>query len=102
MRLNKKLAKKIIGNVNKENKFFCSNEEVFSNLKNLKKGIEKMDNKIFSHHAQKGKNDFSNWVKECIGDVRLADGLIGLSKKSSSKKIESRITYIERYLEKKA
>ena len=102
MRLNKKLAKKIIGNVNKENKFFCSNGEVFSNLNNLKKGLEKMDNKTFLHHTKKGKNDFSNWIKECIEDVRLADGLIGLNKKSSSKKIESRIAYIERYLEKKA
>jgi len=102
MRLNKKLAKKILKNVNKKNKFFCSNGEVFSNLDDLKKGLEKMDNKTFLHHARKGKNDFSNWIKECIGDVRLADGLVGLNKKSSSKKIESRITYIERYLEKKA
>jgi len=102
MRLSKKLAKNFLKNVDEESKFFCSDGKVFSNLNDLKKGLDKMNKKTFLHHTGQGKNDFSNWISGAIGDARLADGLKGLGKKSSSKKIGSRITYIERYLEKKA
>jgi hypothetical protein len=100
MRLNKKFAKRILGSVDKGSRFSCSNGSVFSNLANLGEGIEEMSDEVFSHHVEQGRNDFSNWIRECIGDSRLADGLIGLDKNGALKKIGSRISYIERYLEK--
>jgi len=100
MRLNNKLARKILGNVDEGKNFFCSDGKVFSNLKDLEKGLEEMSNEVFLHHTNEGRNDFANWISECLDDVRLADSLIGADKESALKKIGARITYIERYLEK--
>lgn len=101
MRLNKELATKILGGVDEGRRFYCHDGKFFCSLGELKDGIKNMSNDIFAHHTGPGRNDFSNWVRECVGDVRLADGLIGLDKESALKKIGARITYIEKYLEKK-
>ena len=100
MRLNEKLAKKILGDVEEGSRFFCNKGKVFSNLEDLKKDLKDMDDEVFLHHVKEERNDFSSWIRECIGDIRLADSLIGLDKKSALKKIEARITYVEKYLEK--
>ena len=100
MRLNKELAKKILSDVEEGGRFFCNDGKVFSNLDDLIEDLKSMDDEVFLHHAGQGRNDFSSWIRECLGDVRLADGLIGLDKKDALKKIGSRITYIEKYLEK--
>lgn len=100
MRLNKELAEKILGDVGEGRRFFCSDGKVFSNLEDLKEDIKKMSDEVFLHHTGEGRNDFSNWICECVGDARLADGLIGLDKDATLKKIKSRIRYVERYLEK--
>jgi hypothetical protein len=100
MRLNKKLAKKILGDVEEGNRFFCSDGKVFSNLEDLKEGIKEMSDEVFLHHTGEGRNDFSNWISGCLGDVRLADSLVGLDREATLKKIRARLDYIERYLEK--
>lgn len=100
MRLNKELAQKIIGDVDSENGFLLDDGKIFSNLGDLKEGMKEMSDEIFFHHTGEGRNDFSNWIYECIGDARLADGIINLDKGSVLKKIRSRISYIEVYLEK--
>ena len=101
MRLNKRLAKKILGEVDEERRFFVDDGRILSSLKNLWTAVDVMDEGCFRHHVNKEKNDFSTWIRECLGDVRLADGLIGLDKNASLKKIGARITYIDRYLDKK-
>ena len=101
MRLNKELAQRILGDIEEGRRFFCSDGKIFSNLEDLRRDIGEMSDEIFFHHVEKGRNDFSNWVRECFGDVRLADGLIGLDRKSALKKIEARISYVKKYLEKK-
>ncbi len=100
MKLNKKLAERILDNVKEENRFYCNDGKSFSNLYDLQKEIMDMDDDIFSHHSEQGRNDFSNWVQDCLGDSKLAEELIGLDKRSSLKKIGARISYIEKYLEK--
>ncbi|MDH3353140.1 MAG: DUF5752 family protein [Nanoarchaeota archaeon] len=102
MKLSKKLGKKILGDVEDGCNFFCSNGKVFSNLGDLKKDLKKMNDESFFHHTGHGRNDFSNWIGECLGDVDLANELVGLDKKGSLKKIESRMKYIKNYLEGKA
>jgi hypothetical protein len=101
MRLNVGLAEKILGSVGEGNRFFSKDGRIFSGLRDLQNGLKTMGNDIFLRHAEKNGNDFSNWVRECIGDTRLADGIIGLDKDATLKKIEARINYIEKYLEKK-
>jgi|APSaa5957512576_1039674.scaffolds.fasta_scaffold01817_6 hypothetical protein len=100
MRLNKKLAEKILGNVNEEHKFSYIDGVTFYNLEDLRIAIDKMKDKAFLDYVNEGENHFSNWVRACVGDARLADGLVGLDRKSALKKIGARIRYIQKYLEK--
>ena len=100
MRLNEELAQKILGDVDCGNGFLLDDGKIFCNLVDLEEGMKEMSDEVFFHHTGEGRNDFSNWIYECIGDVRLADGIIDLDKYSVLKKIGSRITYIGRYLEK--
>lgn len=100
MRLNKELAKRILGNVEGGKEFFCNGGKVFYSLRDLAEGLRNMNNNAFSYHTGEGRNDFSNWIRESFGDVRLADGIIGLDREETFGKIESRIVYIEKYLEK--
>ena len=101
MRLNVETAKRILGDVSEGNRFFCNDGKFFSNLCDLKDDIPNMSNEAFLHHTGQGRNDFANWIRDCLGDSKLADELVGLDKKDSSKKIGSRISYIEKYLAKK-
>ncbi len=101
MRLNKNLANKILGNTENECQFLSSDGDSFSSLKDLWRGIKKMDDNTFLYHTDKGKNDFSNWIRRCLGDARLADSLIGLNRKKSLDKIGARIIYVEKYIEGK-
>ncbi len=101
MRLNLELAMKILNDVDEGHRFFCENGSIFSNLKDLEIGFKNMSNEIFLHHTEGGKNDFADWIRGCLGDIRLADSLVGLDKNAALKKISSRIDYIEKYLEKR-
>ena len=101
MRLNVGIAEKILGDVGDGSRFFATNGKIFASLVDLKNGLREMSEEHFFHHVREGGNDFSNWIRECLGDVRLADSLIGLDKDKAVKKIASRIAYIERYLKNK-
>ena len=100
MRLDKGLAEKILGDVSDSHKFSYIDGITFSNLEDLRIAFEKMKDKVFWDYVNEGENHFSNWVRSCVGDVRLADGLIGLDRKSALKKIGARIRYVQKYLEK--
>ena len=100
MKLTKKLAKKVLSNVKESDRFYCNNGIYLSNLYDLWKEMENMDDRVFSYHARQGRNDFSSWIGDCLGDSKLAEDLVGLGRRSSWKKIGARISYIEKYLEK--
>ncbi len=102
MRLTKELAEKILDDVEEESKFLCEDGHSFSNLYDLREDIMDMDDETFCYHTERGMNDFSNWIRDCLGDSKLADELIGLDKENSLKKIGARISHIEKYLKRQA
>lgn len=101
MRLNRKAAKRILSDTNNDCRFFSADGKKSSNLRDLWEVINSMDSGTFLIHTGKGENDFSSWIRGCLGDVRLADGIVGLDRKATLKKIGARITYVEKYLEGK-
>jgi len=52
--------------------FWCNDGRVLRNLKGLASALKEMKKDIYSYHANAEKNDFSNWVRDVIGDVALA------------------------------
>lgn len=62
----------LLRDVQPENCFWCCNGMIFKNLYELESGLKNMSDEVYAYHAGVEKNDFSNWINDIIGDVRLA------------------------------
>ena len=58
--------------VAQENAFFLQNGKVLNSVRELYDEIHKMPESVFFHHVTPERNDFSNWVKDVVGDKTLA------------------------------
>lgn len=57
---------------------FCLHDgKILKNLKDLIKSLDTMPDDIYHFHANSSKNDFSNWVRDIIGEPELSLGLLG-------------------------
>lgn len=59
-------------NVSPETVFYVSNGKILNNIKELYHEINQMPDDVFFHHVNADKNDFSNWVREVMGEKALA------------------------------
>ena len=67
------------------------------NLHELADALEIMDENTFKHHVTKGRNDFSNWVKDIIGDVGLSNGLLkARTRKKAFEAVNQRIEQLKK------
>ena len=55
-----------------EKRFWCYDGRVLQNLVELKSALETMSDEDFHYHVNDYKNDYSRWVKDVIGDNKLA------------------------------
>lgn len=69
-------AKSILSDVNPEHKFNLHMGTSILSLEELAEALEIMDDISFKHHVTKEKNDFSNWVRDIIGDIDLSNDLL--------------------------
>ena len=71
----KQKAKEFLADVPEEHVFRCYDGASFKNMQELKNGLESMSDESFTHHSNMEKRDFSNWVRDVIGDGKLAKDL---------------------------
>ena len=81
----KKIIKKIsvkdssqpknIVNAYNEKCFFVHNGPVLCNLPDLLRELKYMSDAQFTHHVNREKNDFANWVEEVLQDRECARAL---------------------------
>jgi len=84
----KKTAKKITTRrVKPEQYFYACNGCVIKNIKELAKEIRNMDENVFRHHVNQEKNDFANWVKEVIGNKKIAEEIGKITDKEKTELI---------------
>lgn len=89
-------AIRILDDVPQENRFWCCNGRVLSNLYELEIALIGMSDEVFNHHVTGDNNDFSNWVRDVINDKVLAKKLVKAdSRTKASKIVTSRIDQIE-------
>ena len=94
--LTKEEARKYLSNTPQEQCFWLKDGGVLKNLEDLAHTFPNMSDETFKHHVNNGKNDFSNWVKDVIGDKKLAHELLGSKNKISSlKKLRSRLNSLK-------
>ena len=95
MPITREEAKKLLSNVPDHHAFRCCDGRVIRNMRDLGKTLAHMPEDSFRYHANQNKNDFSRWVKETLGDEKLARGLNRASDKNQAlKELASRISFL--------
>jgi len=65
------------------------------NLYELSSALREMPEETFRHHTSKDKNDFSNWVRDVIGDMTLAEQLQKAATHiTATQKVETRLNWL--------
>ena len=76
VRMTRSVAEAELGDVPEEKRFWCQDGRYLKNLEELKPALEHMTEETFRYHSNEIKTDFSNWVKDVIGDEKLARDLL--------------------------
>lgn len=89
--------KEWLADVLQEKRFWCADGSIFNNLSELWSALKGMSNETFRHHANEAKNDFSNWVRDVIGDEKLADDLkASLTQAQEAKVVAERVAFLKK------
>ena len=95
--MNKEDAKRILCGVDGERCFWVNNGPVLRNLDELYAALSEMGKDTFSHHVSKDKNDFSAWIRDVLGDQKLAQDLMkASSKKGMATKVNQKMQYFNK------
>jgi len=95
-RITKDIAEKRLTDVPDDVVFRCYDGRILRSLRELGNALADMENEVFVHHVTEGKNDFSNWVREIIGDEKLAKDLTkAVNTQQATKTVSSRIAFLE-------
>ncbi|MEM4336902.1 MAG: DUF5752 family protein [Candidatus Woesearchaeota archaeon] len=87
---------KELENVPAENAFLLFNGPKINNLYELAESLENMKETSFRHHVTGQKNDFSNWVRDIIGDKELAAKLLTTNNRTRmANMVRDRISQLE-------
>jgi len=71
----KKQPEKLVVKAPVEYVFWCHDGSVFTDLRELAEGLTAMSDETFAYHSNPEKQDFSNWVRDVIGEEQLANDL---------------------------
>jgi len=81
--------------------FYVINGKVLSNLSDLLKCLETIEDFEYNHHVTETKNDFFNWVKDIVLDLELAYALRSARTKEEAVRIvKNRIRNLEKNIKK--
>ncbi|MEK6984738.1 MAG: DUF5752 family protein [Nanoarchaeota archaeon] len=93
----KEEAKRYLCDSAPEQCFWVNNGPVLKNLSELAGYLPEMNEDAFRHHVNSDRNDFSNWIRDVVGDQKLADELSkSRNKDSASKKLRSRLSSLKK------
>ena len=70
-------ARRFLVDVPIEHSFRYRDGKILRNMKELYDAFSVMTDETYVFHHNKEKNDFSNWVRDIIGDTKLAKDLNG-------------------------
>ena len=89
-------AKRYLCDVAPEQCFWVNNGPILRNVEELANALPEMSDETFHYHVNNEKNDFSNWVRDIIGDQSLAnDLLVSRNKQSALKKVKNRLNSLK-------
>ena len=65
----------ILKDVSKKDYFHVKDGRVLRNVEDLANVLGKIEPKVFAKHVKGEKNEFHEWVRDCLGNEQLAKGL---------------------------
>jgi len=74
-RITREIARKMLEEVSADKQFYCTDGRFIKNLPELEVALQEMNEETFYYHSNDTKSDFSNWVRDVIGDDKLARDL---------------------------
>ena len=96
VKITSSVAGKWLDDVPVGEQFWCQDGRVLKNLWELQAALSDMREETFRHHSNETKNDFSNWVKDVIGDEKLSRDLLrSTTKAQAARSVASRIAWLE-------
>lgn len=58
-----------------ENYFFLKDGRALKDISELAKVLDSIGKDVFDFHVNDAKNDFSNWIRDIIGEKELAEAI---------------------------
>ena len=96
VRITRSIAQGKLGDVSQEKRFWCHDGRYLKNLEELKSALEQMTEETFRYHSNETRCDFSNWVRDVIGDEKLSRDLQkSTSGARAAKSVADRITWLK-------
>ena len=94
VRVTSVVAEKRLGNVSPEEQFWCYDGRYLKSLEELKIALDQMAEETFHYHSSETKSDFSNWVRDVIGDEKLSSDLRkSTTRGQAAKRVTDRLTW---------
>lgn len=75
IKVTKDMAEARLADVPEGKQFWCSDGRVLRSLPELEAALNEMSEGTFRYHCNEAKSDFSNWVRDVIGDEKLSRDL---------------------------
>ena len=95
--MEKEDAQRILRDANPEQCFWVNNGPVLKNLDELSRALAEINKDAFKHHVNKEKNDFSSWVRDILGDQKLAEDIAKIkSKNAIAAKVKQRLQQLKK------
>ena len=93
------MRRRFLADVPDEDAFIAKDKQIAKNLKDMGRILLKMNHETFIYHVNEKNNDISYWIKNSVGDRKLASQLNkskSKTAKSFSKIIHNRISIIKK------
>jgi hypothetical protein len=96
IKISKEEASRRLSAVGDEKRFWCHDGKLIKNLGELEKALNEMSDETFHYHSSEGRNDFSNWIRDVVGDNKLTNDLSkAKSRIQASKAVAQRISFLQ-------
>jgi hypothetical protein len=95
----KEEAQRLLLDVPGEKSFWVNGGQVLHNLEELGEALRTMSDENYIYHANGQKNDFITWVREVIGDEKLAGKLKVITTRAQmARAVSSRVILLSKRL----
>jgi hypothetical protein len=94
-KMDKSQVEKYLAKVPEKYVFWSCDGRVLRDMNELKEALAVISDQTFAYHANDSKNDFATWVKDIIGDEKLASDLQNVvNREQAGRIVEERCLFL--------